>query len=419
MHMMKNIKNLNLTLKVRLVSNFFQEVITTAFLPFIALYLSDLVSVKFSGIFLSALVILNFPIALLGGYLIEILPKKKSVLFYQLIMAISLIIMAVSLLDNHQNITLFCISYSIFNITWGLQYPAMETIIMDAITPDVENYVFKIDYWLTNVAVALGAFLGGVLYSINSSKVLFMASLVFFLVYLALWKWMKKDTKAIEIKKENINFLDIFHSYKDVLKDKRYVILSISFGIIMMAELSTSSYVAVRLKENFSDIKIFSFLVDGVKMYSILMIVNTIIVVIFTYIVVKFASFLNKKVQLIIGLSFYILGYSNITHLNHLLLLIIFMIIATIGEIIYAPIFDESRYKMIPENKRGTYSAINNLGYNISELLARFGIVLGTILSPSLMSIYMFAILSLGAILMYCSINYANKNFTHKKMVNK
>ena len=65
---MNNIKNLNLTLKVRLISNFF-EIITTAFLPFIALYLSDLVSVKFSGIFLSILVILNFPVALLGGYL--------------------------------------------------------------------------------------------------------------------------------------------------------------------------------------------------------------------------------------------------------------------------------------------------------------------------------------------------------------
>lgn len=43
--------NLSLTLKVRLISNFFQEIITTAFLPFMALYLSDMTSTKFAGIF--------------------------------------------------------------------------------------------------------------------------------------------------------------------------------------------------------------------------------------------------------------------------------------------------------------------------------------------------------------------------------
>lgn len=407
--LMKNFKNLNLTLKIRLISNFFQEIITTAFLPFIALYLSDLVSISFSGIFLSALVVLNLPVALLGGYLIEIFPKKKSVLIYQLLMGISLIVMALSLLNGNQNITLFCISYSIFSITWGLQYPAMDTIIMDAITPDIENYVFKIDYWLTNVAMGFGAFLGGVLYSVNKSVVLFMASLVFLLVYLALWKWIKKDFRTSEMRKKHINFSHIYHSYKDVLKDKSYVMLNVSFSIIMMAELSTASYVAIRLKENFDDITISSFLVDGVTMYSILMIVNTIIVVTCTYIVIKYTSFLNEKALLILGLSLYVIGYSNITHVNQFLLLILFMIIATIGEIIYAPIFDEKKYQMTPENKRGTYSGINNLGYNISELLARFGIVLGTILSPLLMSAYMFIILSLGAIIMYYSI-YSKKS---------
>ena len=40
---------------------------------------------------------------------------------------------------------------------------------MDAITPDIESYIYKIDYWLTNVAVALGALLGGILYSNNQT----------------------------------------------------------------------------------------------------------------------------------------------------------------------------------------------------------------------------------------------------------
>ena len=38
-------------------------------------------------------------------------------------------------------------------------------------------------------------------------------------------------------------------SYKTVSKDTRYVFLTIGFSIIMMGELSSSSYVAVRLKK--------------------------------------------------------------------------------------------------------------------------------------------------------------------------
>ncbi len=73
--------NLSLTLKVRLISNFFQEIITTAFLPFMALYLSDMTSTKFAGIFLTLLVLLNFPISFFAGYLIEFFPKKNLYYF--------------------------------------------------------------------------------------------------------------------------------------------------------------------------------------------------------------------------------------------------------------------------------------------------------------------------------------------------
>ena len=52
------------------------------------------------------------------------------------------------------------------------------------------------------------------------------------------------------------------------------------------------------------------------------------------------------------------------------------MIIATIGEMVYSPILEENRFKMVPSHKRGTYSAVHALGFNLAELLARFGIIL-------------------------------------------
>lgn len=395
--------NLSVTLRVRIICNFFQELITTAFLPFIALYLSDMTSQTIAGIFLTALVILNFPISILGGYFVEKFPKKKTILLYQLFMSFMLVFMSLTINNDLRNILIFCLCYSVFNIMWSLQYPAMDTVIMDAITPNIENYIYKIDYWLTNIAIALGALLGGIFYNYNKSLLLIISALIFFLVYISLLKWLPKDSA-----KKNYNTLKIsnlFTSYKPVFKDYRFIILSLSFSIIMMGELSASSYISIRLKNEFQPLNFFTINIDGVKMYSLLMVVNTLVVIICTLFISKIVMKFNNKIILIFGLSLYIIGYSSITFLNEFYLLIIFMVIATFGEIIYAPLYEEERFKIIPKEKRGTYSAISSLGFNLSELLARLGILLGVFLTPLGMSVYMLIILSIGGLLMFLSIN--------------
>ena len=47
-----------------------------------------------------------------------------------------------------------------------------------------------------------------------------------------------------------------------------------------MGELSVSSYISVRLKQEFDPMILFSLHNDGVKMYSLLLMTNTIIVTI-------------------------------------------------------------------------------------------------------------------------------------------
>ena len=88
-------------------------------------------------------------------------------------------------------------------------------------------------------------------------------------------------------------------SYKTVSKDTRYVFLTIGFSIIMMGELSSSSYVAVRLKETFNDVYLYSIHIDGVKMYSFLIMINTIVVVTLTYHISKLVLNIKPKMILI------------------------------------------------------------------------------------------------------------------------
>ncbi|SUK37503.1 integral membrane protein [Staphylococcus aureus] len=85
--------------------------------------------------------ILKFPLSIISGYLIEIFPKKLLVLIYQATMVVMLVFMGI--FGSHQLVAIigFCVAYAIFTIVWGLQFPVMDTLIMDAITEDVEHYI--------------------------------------------------------------------------------------------------------------------------------------------------------------------------------------------------------------------------------------------------------------------------------------
>ncbi|MCE5136280.1 MFS transporter [Staphylococcus aureus] len=405
-------KRLSTTLKVRLISNFLQLIITTAFIPFIALYLTDMLNQSIVGIYLVVLVILKFPLSIISGYIIEIFPKKSLVLIYQLTMVVMLVLMGIFSSNQLWQIICFCIAYAIFTIVWGLQFPVMDTLITDAITEDVEHYIYKMSYWITNLSVAIGALLGGLIYG-HSMLILFLvAACIFLIVLVILYIWLPEDqnqsvrtvANAQTPFYQQFHILKVLRSYKSVLKDRNYMLMISGFSILMMGEFSTSSYIAIRLKDQFETISIGPYDITGAKMLAILLMTNTVGVIVLTYFISKVVLKIDFKIALVFGLLFYIVGYSGITYLNQFSLLILFMMIATIGEIVYSPIFEEQRFKIISEDKRGTYSAFHALGIHMSETLARLGIVLGVFLTSLQMGLCMFILLVMGALLLVIGV---------------
>lgn len=405
-------KRLSTTLKVRLISNFLQLIITTAFIPFIALYLTDMLNQSIVGIYLVVLVILKFPLSIISGYIIEIFPKKALVLIYQLTMVVMLVLMGIFSSNQLWQIICFCIAYAIFTIVWGLQFPVMDTLIMDAITEDVEHYIYKMSYWITNLSVAIGALLGGLIYG-HSMLILFLvAACIFLIVLVILYIWLPEDqnqsvrtvANAQTPFYQQFHILKVLRSYKLVLKDRNYMLMISGFSILMMGEFSTSSYIAIRLKDQFETMSIGPYDITGAKMLAILLMTNTVGVIVLTYFISKVVLKIDFKIALVFGLLFYIVGYSGITYLNQFSLLILFMMIATIGEIVYSPIFEEQRFKIILEDKSGTYSAFHALGIHMSETLARLGIVLGVFLTSLQMGLCMFILLVMGALLLVIGV---------------
>lgn len=403
-------------IKVRLITSFFNRAIGSSVMPFMALFFAQHKGAVWAGIFLAITVIISFFINFIGGYISDRFPRKKIIITSSASSAVMFALMTVSLLPDKKWIVLFAVSYVIFTITSSLGRPAVHAIIIDSTTPENRKSVYALDYWLVNLAMAIGAALGGLLYIGHQLELFITLTIVSISLPIAYGIWLQ-DTrvKLLEKKHENI-FMDLFQNYKVAFQDKPFVMAVAGSMFIFAAEFSLNSYIGVRLAKEFKSIFIGNFEVAGVRMLSFLNIENMLMVVALTFFVTKMTDKFSPRKMLLFGLLLYSAGYTIVTSANIWYVLVFFNAIATIGELIYSPIANAEKANMMPEDKRGSYSAFSNLGFSGADLIARAAIVLGAFLVPTMMSVYLGIILMAGTFLLYSGLFVVNKIRVQKNM---
>jgi len=403
-------------IKVRLITSFFNRAIGSSVMPFMALFFAQHKGAVWAGIFLAVTVIIGFFINFIGGYISDRFPRKKIIITTSASSALMFAFMTISLLPEQKWIVLFAISYVIFTITSSLGRPAVHAIIIDSTTPENRKSVYALDYWLVNLAMAIGAALGGLLYVNHQLELFITLTIVSISLPIAYGIWLE-DTrvKLLEKKHENI-FMDLIQNYKVAFQDKPFVMVVAGSMFIFAAEFSLNSYIGVRLAEEFKSVFVGNFEVAGVRMLSFLNIENMLMVVGLTFFVSKVTDKFPPRKMLLLGLLLYSTGYTIVTSANLWYVLIGFNGIATIGELIYSPIANAQKANMMPEDKRGSYSAFSNLGFSGADLIARGAIVLGAFLVPTMMSVYLGLILMAGTFLLYSGLFVATKIRVQKNM---
>lgn len=406
---MKRFFTLSTTLKTRIIAEFILVIASQAILPFMALYLTSKINAIFAGTFLIANIIVGFVVSFVGGYIGDNYNRKKVVNYVHGLYAICLIILSITVTMNGVGLVIFCITVFIFELLFAASQPIFEAAIMDAIYEDVREYVYQLNYWIFNIGTAIGMLLGALLY-LGHKHLLFI---LFFIAMLISWYLFEKyyDVEQVINKREDLTskFKHFIDSYHTVLKDKYYMLLNIGFMMVIMAELSLNSYVVVRLKEAFEPIYILGFYIDGVRMFSIIMIVNTLVVATLTFTVNRIVDATSKRIAFIVGIVFYTVGYSILMSSTTFWILCLFSMIATIGELIYSPIQNAQRFLMIPDDKRSTYNTFSMISFYGGNILARFGLIIGAFILPWMMSVYVAVIVLLGFVLLYYAL-FRNPN---------
>lgn len=394
--------SLSFNIHIRLWGGFVNRLISSATFPFMAIYLSNIINVKFSSIFLTSVVVLSFIVNVVSGYLIDRLPRKKVLIISSYSEAFSLLLLGVSI--YYAEAYIFLTSYILYTLFSSFRRPSLTALIQDSVNDQNRELVFRIDYWLINLSLALGTFLGGILYENYKVYLFFAAFISTFTLSLIYTFFISETYEFMQQKKKKNIVVDLLSSYRDVLKDKRFVLLTLGMLILFSGEMSTYSYVAVRLAHDFTPINIFSLNVSGVTMFSYIGVINTLIVVLFTFSIEAVTKKINQQSVLIMGLLIYCIGYSINFTANIWWILVIGTIAASFGELIYAPITNSKMLDLIPFNKRGSYNAFYSLSSTGAEFVSRLTILLYPIVSSLVVSLVYFIILCIGSLIVYFSL---------------
>jgi MFS transporter, DHA1 family, multidrug resistance protein B len=391
-------------IRVRLITSFFNRAVSSAVMPFMALFFAQEMGKVWAGLFLAGTVVISFAINLVGGYVSDRFPRKKVLLITASLNALMFLAMTFSLVPEKKVIWLFAAAYVGFTVTSSLGRPAMHAIIIDSTTPENRKAVYAIDYWLVNLSMAIGTALGGLLY-VNHKVELFVLLTATSAVLPVAYKIWLKDERVVLLKKQHQNVVyDLFQNYKVAFQDVPFVRVVAGSMFIFAAEFSLNSYIGVRLADTFKPIEAAGFEIGGVQMLSVLNIQNMLLVVCFTFLVNRFTNRFNKQKVLLAGLILYAIGYVAMTSANTWYILILFGIIATFGELVYSPVRNTEQANMMPEDKRGSYSAFSNLSFSGADMVARFTIIIGAYLAPVMMSVYMGVLLMAGTALVYAGL---------------
>lgn len=391
-------------IKVRLITSFFNRAVGSAVMPFMALFFAMEMGKVWTGLFLVGTVIISFFINLIGGYISDRFPRKGVVVGTSAISAVAFASMTISLVPADNLIWLFAASYIGFIISSSLGRPAMHAVIIDSTTPENRKAVYTIEYWLTNLSMAIGAALGGLLYVNHQIELFVLLSVTSISLPIAYQIWLIDEQTSV-LKKQHQNVLiDVFQNYKVAFQDLPFVKVVVGSMFIFAAEFSLNSYIGVRLAETFETVSLGNFDIAGVRMLSLLNIQNMLFVVFFTFLVSRITDRFTKQKVLLTGLIVYSIGYIIVTSADSWYILILFNMIATLGELIYSPVRNAEQANMIPADKRGSYSAFSNISFSGADLIARSTIIIGAYLVPTMMSVYIGVILMMGTILVYTGL---------------
>lgn len=292
---------------------------------------------------------------------------------------------------------------AIYGVTHPIFYVGTHAMVADLSTPENRTSAFAILRTVSNLSIALGPAIGGVLIARSQNFAYYSATvinLVSLIPFVLLVTETLSRSKAQEIARSE-------NGYRSMLRDYPFMAFIAIFTLLEIAIALVFNLLSVYTKENF-----------GIQenQYGQLLAINAGMVVLFQYGITRLTSHYRHLSVMIAGALFYVVGLVGFAQSSVLAHFAASMVIMTIGELIAMPTANALVANMAPVDMRARYLGVLSLTFTFGTGLGPiFGGVLSDQYGPRVIW-YGGALASLLAAGGFAALSYAQQRRNARQM---
>jgi len=390
-------KQFHKNIKIRMVASFVSDVAEMSIFPFMAIYFSTELGLAWAGGILTITTVVSIIFSMYGGFWADQFGRKKVMIAGYTLQTASFGVIALANSPWFESVWLTFIMFFVLSITSRFIDPASEALLIDVSTEEEQPVMYRFIYWSTNVAFAVGIVLGGLFFKTHKFELFLGFAILSVFTLILTSGWIQDDYKPGNLEGKKGALSGILSNYANVLKDARFMVLCVATLLILSLEFQLYGFIAVRLNEDIQT-SMLGFEIDGPKMLSILIIINTMIVIFASGIIGKLAQRFNMKTALFTGILMYVLGYSFLAWNNIIVVLMVAMMVATVGELLFQPIRSTYVAQMAKKDARGSYKAMSGLSMDAGQVVGSLGLMISALLSNGMMAAVFLLLGGLGVL---------------------
>ncbi|MBA9086874.1 DHA1 family multidrug resistance protein B-like MFS transporter [Fontibacillus solani] len=395
-------RNFHPNIKIRLAVMFVTNIVSSMVLPLMAIYYARKLGEGITGVLLVFNVAVGFAAGFFGGYFSDRKGRKRYMVGAEAVMVILYIIAA---LVNSSWFVSPWITYLAMvgiSICSGFFGPASDAMLLDVSMPEERKTIYSMQYWLNNLSSAFGGMIGAFLFEqylfqlfLGLAVVGLFSVMVTMIFIKDTYKGTAEITAAGEGEKTS-TVIRLLRNYREVLKDRPFVWFVIAVLLTVSVEFHLGSYISIRLSEEMPLQSLFGWLgfphaFTGIQAVGLLRTENTMLVVLLTLFVMKLLRRFDDKQVMLTGVALYITSYSIVAYTNHLPLLVLCMLIATWGEVMYVPVIQAYLGIIARADARSSYMAVYGFTFRGATIVSSLAVIIGSVLPSWSMASGIFA----------------------------
>lgn len=374
------------------------------YFPFMTLFFSDAFGKTIASMLMTVIPLIGIVGGLFGGYLSDRLGRRPAMLLGAFMQSAMFALFAIS-----SSQWLEYIAYIGVGLGGSIYSPASSAMVAD-ITPEKDRrMVFATFVTGKNIGAVFGPLLGSIFFIHYRTELLWTCTIVTLLYSLViLWKIRETLPKSNKIQQESYKmskvFIEQWHNYGLILRDKVFAIYIVAGILVTIAIMQLDMYLATYVKEyvpaqTLFSYKDWSFSLSNSEIFGWMLGLNGLMFVLLVIPVTKwFEHWSDRNVfilsSVLFGVGMFLIGWTT-----NIWLLFIFTIIFTIGELARSPVTQSFVSEYAPEDARGQYMGASNLQYSIGRFFAPITILLSSWLGPIEVFGFIFLVTLISAVL--------------------